>query len=60
MSSAPANSLPGPHVVGLFKTRQEAEDALDELLAHDYPSDTVSVVSAEGKPVKGSAVYDKQ
>jgi hypothetical protein len=50
-----ASSIPtpprGPHVVGLFATREQAEDALDELIARDFPSDQLSVVSAEGKPV---------
>jgi hypothetical protein len=51
MTSADPKSLPGPHVVGLFSTREQAEAALDALLSRDFPSDAVSVVSAEGKPV---------
>jgi uncharacterized membrane protein len=43
--------MQGPHVVGLFATREQAEAALDSLLAAEFPSDAVSVVSAEGKPV---------
>jgi gas vesicle protein len=50
---APSTPTPprGPHVVGLFATREQAEDALDELIVRDFPSDQISVVSAEGKPV---------
>jgi hypothetical protein len=46
-----STSMSGPHVAGLFSTRQQAETALDELLARDFSSDSISVVSAEGKPV---------
>lgn len=40
-----------PHVVGMFSTREQAERALDALLAEGFLSDSVSVVSAEGKEV---------
>jgi hypothetical protein len=51
MTSSASPSISGPHVAGLFSTRQQAEAALDELLARDFPSDSISVVSADGKPV---------
>jgi hypothetical protein len=35
----------------MFSTREQAEAALDELLAREFPSDSISVVSADGKPV---------
>lgn len=41
----------GPHVTGLFATREQAEAALDALLAAGFPSDAVSAVTAEGKPL---------
>jgi hypothetical protein len=50
-SLPPTRPIPGPHIVGLFGTRQQAEDALDELLAHDFSSDSVSVMSAEGQSI---------
>src|SRR5712691_3287498 len=62
MASSLPKTLSGPHVVGLFKTREQAEQALDDLLAHDFPSDSISVVSKEGKPVnfptRGEQLYD--
>ncbi|HLZ10218.1 MAG TPA: DUF1269 domain-containing protein [Chloroflexota bacterium] len=51
MVSSNANYLRGPHIVGLFATRDQAEQALDTLLSHDFPSDSISTVSADGKPI---------
>ena len=55
-------SLPGPHIVGLFGTRAQAEEALDTLLSHEFPSDSISAVSAAGKPINfptpGEERYD--
>jgi hypothetical protein len=51
MTSAAPDQLRGPHIVGLFSTKEQAEQALDDLLAHDFPSDAISAVSAEGKPI---------
>jgi hypothetical protein len=51
MTSAPPEQLHGPHIVGLFGTKEQAEQALDDLLAHDFSSDSISAVSAEGKPI---------
>jgi uncharacterized membrane protein len=52
----------GPHIVGLFATREQAEQALDSLLSHDFPSDSISTVSADGKPINfptaGEERYD--
>ncbi len=41
----------GPQVVGVFRTQEQAEDALDALIATGFPSDAVSAVTAEGKPL---------
>jgi len=49
--AAPVDKMTGPHVVGLFATREQAESALDSLLAADFTSDDVSVVTAEGQEV---------
>lgn len=51
MAATPASVPPGPHVVGTFATREQAEAALDALLAQGFSSDSISVMSAEGKPV---------
>ena len=51
MASSESQTLRGPHIVGLFGTREQAEQALDALLARDYPSDSISTVSADGKPI---------
>lgn len=41
----------GPHLVGLFATREQAEDAIDSLIAGGFPSDALSAVTAEGRSV---------
>lgn len=47
-----AGALPaGPHVAGMFATREQAEEAIDALLAAGFRSDTISAVTAEGKPL---------
>jgi hypothetical protein len=51
MAANSAGLPPGPHVVGTFATREQAEDALDALLAAGFASDEISVMTAEGKPV---------
>jgi hypothetical protein len=56
------SSLPGPHIVGTFRTREQTEAALDDLLSHDFSSDSISTVSAAGKPISfptpGEERYD--
>src|SRR5438105_2947178 len=51
MAGSGPQTLRGPHIVGLFATREQAEQALDTLLSRDFPSDTISTVSDEGKPI---------
>jgi hypothetical protein len=62
MASSASEQLRGPHIVGLFSTREQAEQALDGLLAHDFTSDSISAVSAEGRPINfptpGEQRYD--
>ncbi len=48
-SDLPARVAKGPHVVGLFATREQAEAAVEALLAASFPSDAISAVTAEGK-----------
>lgn len=51
MATSSVNLPSGPHVVGTFSTREQAEAALDALLARGFPSDAISVMTSEGKPV---------
>jgi sporulation protein YlmC with PRC-barrel domain len=44
-----AGGAGGRHVVGLFATRQQAEDGIDALIAGGFPSDSLSAVTSEGK-----------
>jgi hypothetical protein len=62
MRASDPPTLRGPHIVGLFSTREQAEQALDALLSRDFPSDSISTVSADGKPINfptaGEQRYD--
>jgi hypothetical protein len=62
MTDTQSTTLPGPHIVGMFSTREQAEAALEDLLAHDFTSDSISAVSAAGKPLNfptpGEERYD--
>jgi hypothetical protein len=51
MAGTSPNLPSGPHVVGTFATREQAEAALDALIARGFASDAISVLTAEGKPV---------
>ena len=48
--------------MGLFGTREQTEQALDTLLSRDFSSDSISAVSAAGKPINfptaGEERYD--
>lgn len=62
MAESLPQTLPGPHIVGLFGTREQAEQTLDTLLSQDFTSDSISTVSAAGKPINfptaGEERYD--
>src|SRR5258708_6679319 len=62
MTVPAAEQLRCPHLVGLFSAREQVEQALDALLAQDFSSDSISAVSAEGRPINfpttGEERYD--
>ena len=62
MADSNPQSIPGPHIVGLFGTREQAEQALEMLLSENFTSDSISTVSAVGKPISfptaGEERYD--
>jgi sporulation protein YlmC with PRC-barrel domain len=51
MATMPPTAPRGTHLVGLFATREQAEEAIDALIAGGFPSDALSAVTAEGRSV---------
>ena len=60
MTDSNPQSIPGPHIVGLFGTREQAEQALETLLSRDFTSDSISTVSADGKPINFPTVGEER